>query len=113
MPRFRHGFFDRTQPEYLFNQFFSLEVEMPIVKETINQFLIKAPLLMIFLALTKFFIIEIVPPFLGMILLAILYYLVVFLLVQYFLLINRLVKSRGFVGIGVCILILIMLILVI
>ena len=113
MPTLQKGFFDRAQPEYLFTQFFGLEIEFPLVKERLKQFLIKMPLIMIGLVIMRFFIVEVMPPILGMILLIVLYYLIVYLLVNYFMLINKMTKSNGVFGLMLCIFILIIFVLVI
>ena len=113
MPTLEEGFFDRTQPEYLFTQFFGLNIEVPLVKERLKQFLIKMPLVMIGLVIMKFFIIEVMPPIFGLILTAVLYYLVVYLLVKYLILINKMTRSNSVFGLMFCISILIILVLVI
>ena len=112
MPTLHDPFHDRAQPEYLFVQFFTLEVDVPFVKERTKQFLIKMPLIMMGLVLMRFFVYEVMPPILGMILMAVLYFLVIYLLVKYFMLVNKMAKSSSIFGLVVCIFILVALVLV-
>ena len=112
MPSFQGGFFDKAQPEYLFNQFFGLEIEMPLVKERLKQFFIKVPIMMIFFVIMRFFVFEIFPPLLGLILTFVMYYVVVFLLIIYIRFLNKMTKSSGILGLLLSILILICLVLV-
>ncbi len=113
MPTLNDPFHDRAQPEYLFMQFFTLGIEIPFVKERTKQFLIKMPLIMIGLVIMRFFVYEVMPPIIGMIVMAILYFLVVYLLVKYFMFVNKMTKTSSIFGLVGCISILIVLVLVI
>lgn len=112
MPSSQGNFFDKAQPEYLFNQFFGLEIEMPLVKERMKQFFIKAPIMMIMLVFMRFFIFEIFPPILGLILTLIMYYVVVFMLITYIKLLNKMTSANGMGGLLLGLLILILMVLV-
>lgn len=113
MPTLQEGFFDRAQPEYLFTQFFGLDVEVPFVKERMKQFLIKMPLMMFGLVIMRFFVVEIMPPIFGLILTVFLYYFATYLLVKYFMLVNKMTKSNGVLGLMLSVFILIILVLVV
>ena len=107
------GFFDRAQPEYLFTQFFGLEIQAALIKETNNQFLLKAPLFILLFVLFRFFVMELPISIIGLILTTIFLYIVVYLSLAYMHFVNRAVKANGMLGIIVSALILFVLVLVI
>lgn len=106
-------FFDKFQPDYLFVQLFGLDSEVSLVKLDIEKFRRNMFFLMLFLVLMRFFMMEIMPSFLGIILTVIVYYLVLILILGYIKWINKMTKSRGFFGILLSVGILVLLVLVI
>jgi hypothetical protein len=106
-------FWDITQSEYWFEQLFGLELQLPITKDTRNQFILKAPIIVFITALFGFVILEHFPPILGMFLLLILLYISIILLVIYFSFVNRLSKRFSLVGLLICIIPLMIILLII
>lgn len=106
-------FFDRFQPDYLFVQLFGLDNGQSLIKWDTEKFRKNMFFLMLFLVLMRFFMMEAIPSFLGIILTAITYYLILILILGYFKLMNKMIKNSGFFGIFLSLGILILLVLVI
>ncbi|MFH1399678.1 MAG: hypothetical protein ABIG95_06215 [Candidatus Woesearchaeota archaeon] len=105
-------FFDKAQPEYLFMQFFGLQDQVALIKETTNQFFIKAPLYFIMFVLFRFFVLEQPLSIFGFIMTCVLFYLIVYLTLIFLIYLNHSVKRVGLQAVLVCILLLFGLILV-
>lgn len=106
-------FFDKFQPDYLFVQLFGLDSGVSLVKLDIEKFRRNMFFLMLFLVLMRFFMMEVIPSFLGIILTVIVYYLVLILILGYIKWINKMTKSSGFFGILLSVGILVLLVLVV
>ena len=108
----QEGFFDRFQPDYLLIQLFGLH-EAELVKWDTEKFRKNIFVLMLFLIAMRFFMVEVMPSFLGMILIVIVCYILLVLVMAYVKMFNNLSKSSGAFGIFLSVLILIILVLVI
>lgn len=106
------GLLDITQTDYLVSQLFRLDMQPHLIRESNKQFLIKAPFMMIFLLLLKFFVVEIIPGFFGLAFTLLFYYLVIYVIYNYFLFLNEFIKKNGFIGLVIFVLPLIFLVLV-